>query len=144
MEENNNIVDSTDKDGQYCLPTYGIQYPEPLEGAEEPESSRFFRPIRFYNSNSTEEELSEEEEEMDAAVSGSGAGGEPAGELAGESEDAASSSSSSQSDPISVGGVEVKLHNRSLWQAFMDLGNEMIVTKPGRWADACFCYVGSC
>ncbi len=120
MEENNNIVDSTDKNGQYCQPTYGYNYPTGLDSAEESESTRFFRPIRFYNST---EELSEEEEDMDTAVSGSGAGG-------GEPEDA--TSSSAQLDPISGGGVEVKLHNRSLWKAFMDIGNEMIVTKPGR------------
>ncbi len=111
--ETSTSKESKSKNGQYYLPTYGFKYPTPLGSAEEFEPPRLFRPVEYYSGDD-----SSEEGELDVALLGSGG-----------SEDSAYSS---QSDPAEMSGVEVKLHKRTLWRAFMDIGNEMIVTKPGR------------
>ena len=116
--QESNGKESTSKNGQYYLPTYGFKYPTALGSAEESEPPRLFRPVQYHSGEGSSDE-EEEEEELDV-----GAGG---------SEDSAYSS---QSDPTEMNGemngVEVKLHKRTLWRAFMNIGNEMIVTKPGR------------
>lgn len=115
-------TETNGKNGQYYLPTYGFKYPTPPGSAEEAEPPRLFRPVQYYSQNSNSQNSGEEttdeeveEEELDMAAGGS--------------EDSAYSS---QSDPSEMNGVEVKLHKRTLWRAFMNIGNEMIVTKPGR------------
>ena len=95
------------KNGRYYLQTYGFRYPTPVGCKKEYEPLRLFRPVEYYNGDESSDE------ELDAPQPGSG-----------------DSAYSSQSDPS--GRIEVKLHKRSLWKAFMNIGNEMIVTKPGR------------
>ena len=114
MDNSNEPSSSNSENDQYYLPTYGFKYPTPLGSSEDSEPPSLFRPINFYNSR----EDQSDEEDMEIAHLGGG-----------ESEDSAYSS---QSDPTDSNTVEVKLHKRSLWNAFMTAGNEMIVTKPGR------------
>lgn len=62
----------------------------------------------------------EEEEDRDSSVTPSG------------SHVSVDSAYSSQSDAASASKIQVKLHKKSLWKGFMSIGNEMVVTKPGR------------
>lgn len=45
----------------------------------------------------------------------------------------ASSSSPAPTSPTSADEITVSPQDRELWQTFKSIGNEMIVTKPGRW-----------
>lgn len=98
---------------KYMLPTYGIPYPEAsLSSKDSSPGSKLFRPVQFYSTGE-----SEEEEEEDPVNNRSG------------SHVSVDSAYSSQSDAAKI---EVKLHKKNLWKGFMNIGNEMIVTKPGR------------
>ena len=98
---------------QYMLPTYGVPYPDnytpvPVQNGS---GQKLFRPVQFYSTGESEEE------DTETTVTRSG------------SHVSVDSAYSSQSD---VAKIEVKLHKKNLWKGFMSIGNEMIVTKPGR------------
>lgn len=105
--------------GKLWLPTYGFKHPAAIaeKGMSSSSSFKFFRPVEF-NSNG------ESEDEESAATRSS-------------SNASLDSAYSSQSDlvmnPLFEVKIEAKLHKKSLWKGFMNLGNEMIVTKPGRY-----------
>lgn len=97
---------------KYMLPTYGVGYPGPCPSSlVDGSSNKLFRPVQFYSNGESEDE------DAEATVTRSG------------SHVSVDSAYSSQSDAAKI---EVKLHKKSLWKGFMNIGNEMIVTKPGR------------
>lgn len=99
---------------KYWLPTYGFTYPGKKGAAY---SNRFFKPVEFHNNGESEED----EESMVTHTS---------------SHVSVDSAYSSQSDVVKTKAacnkIDAKLHRRNLWKAFANIGNEMIVTKPGR------------
>lgn len=96
---------------EYWLPTYGIDYPTVVRGKNTVISSKLFRPVEY---QSTQRLLDDVRAELSRGVG--------------------KRSSQHEQDEISQPIVEMKavIQNKALWKSFMRIGNEMIVTKPGR------------
>ena len=113
-----------------------------------PPPPHFFRPIKFESTPATPESNGGSEngssggsettidsaygsEEIQATARTGSHGGDTAGNPVTAEEEA--------EEPIYTGDITVHLQNKSLWKSFRKIGNEMIVTKPGRLVAACVC-----
>lgn len=102
--------------------------------------ANFFRPIKFESTPTTPESNGYEENgstggsesTIDSAY-GSEATQARAGNQNSEGQAAQGGEASEEAvEPPYSGSIVVNLQNKNLWKSFRKIGNEMIVTKPGR------------
>ena len=99
---------------EYWLPTYGLEYPATEGGSKGALPSQLFRPVEY---QSTQKLLSDIRAERSK--------GDGRRVLQQDKAD-------SNEVPLKVLEVKASIQNKTLWKSFVKLGNEMIVTKPGR------------
>ena len=99
---------------EYWLPTYGLEYPATEGGSKGALPSQLFRPVEY---QSTQKLLSDIRAERSK--------GDGRRVLQQDKAD-------SIELPLKVLEVKASIQNKTLWKSFVKLGNEMIVTKPGR------------
>lgn len=119
-EEESLIVTASD----YCIPTYGVAYLSQSQSKKPPSlmDNHLYKTVEFYKSNGKDNNNGNSSEDSSSCSCS-----DPV--PCSNNNDSSSCSTSRQLKPEKI---EVKVHKRSLWKTFMKIGNEMIVTKPGR------------
>lgn len=124
-QETNNHLSVTGTAVSLAGPSTSCEPPPPTNNnnnKDEPPTAapaHFFRPIKFESTPATPESNGSVDSAYGSATT------EEAVEQPGEPTDPAE-------PPVEPGTIVAILQSKSLWKSFRKIGNEMIVTKPGR------------
>ena len=114
---------------EYWLPTYGVDYPGTEGGSHGVQSSQLFRPVEY---QSTQKLLSDIRAERSKAESHKKFEQQQQEELGGASSSSAMMIDNLVPPLVRPASVKAVAQKRELWEDFLEIGNEMIVTRLGR------------
>ncbi len=111
---------------EYWLPTYGVEYPATKGVSKGALSSQLFRPVEY---QTTQKLLDIRAERIKTEGRR-----EPGAQQEEEADKQGGPSCSAHAVPVPLHWMEIRItvQNKHLWNSFSKIGNEMIVTKPGR------------